>query len=203
MGFYVVGVDHKTCPISIREAIALDPQVAGEWVSELAEVATIDEVAVLSTCARTEVYLWCEQGGDEAQAIVADRLCERNPSASQYVNTLSDSAAVVHVFRVTAGLESQVVGEDEIAGQMRAAANQARSLHSLGANLDSLFRAATACSRRLRAETTLGAINTSVASAAADMFREMGSIKHSRVLILGSGKSPEWWRRNFGKRNGW
>ena len=136
----------------------------------LASSSVIDEVVVLSTCARTEVYVATEHPED-AKSVVCDSLEALNAAARQSIVSRVEDSAIEHLFRVTAGLESQIVGEYEISGQVRSAIQTARSASTLGPELDTLFQAAIRCSRRVRAETDLGRLDLSVAGAAAALLR--------------------------------
>lgn len=192
----VVGVDHTTCPISVREPLTLSSQAAGLALRTLLDSPSIDEALVLSTCARTEIYL---AGTDGARALetATDLLLTLNSEAGPYVKVRTDTDAVRHAFRVTAGLESQVVGEYEITGQVKAAVHQARAERGLGPELDGVFRRAISCSRRLRTETDLGAIDVSVAKAARSLYLQHGAIEDAAVLVLGSGKIARMLAREF------
>jgi glutamyl-tRNA reductase len=188
MPIAIAGVDHTTCPVSVREPMALDGHGETLVLRELHGNVAIDEAVLLSTCARTEIYVSSEEHVETALASAAAILERMNPACSAYVWTRDGADAIRHAFRVSAGLESQVVGEAEITGQVRASVQLARSHGMLGRNLDDLFRAAIACSRRLRRETSLGDSDASVASAAASLLREKHELARSSVLIIGSGK---------------
>ncbi len=182
-----VGVDHTTCPVSVRESMVLSPEHELSLLGHLISSSVIDEVLVLSTCARTEVYVTTEHP-DDAKSVVRDSLESLNPEARAAISFRTEAEVVKHLFRVAAGLESQIVGEYEIAGQVRAAAQAARAAETMGPELDGLLRAAVHCSRRLRSETDLGRLDLSVAGAAVSLLRESRDIADSAVLIIGAGK---------------
>lgn len=188
MSFSVVGVDHTTCPVSIREPVTLAAQHEGALLVRLLHHPSIDEAVLLSTCGRTEVYLWSQSDVDSAAQYAGAVLTQLNPECQRFLTTRRDVDTIRHAFRVTSGLESQVIGEFEITGQVRAAVRQAGARGSLGGNLDRLFRAAVACSRRLRKETDLGTFDVSVASTAAAIFRRDHSMENASVLVLGTGR---------------
>jgi glutamyl-tRNA reductase len=148
----------------------------------------VDEAVVVSTCARTEVYLWTNEDVEPARAAAHDALLDLNEECGPFITSKTDADAVRHLFRIAAGLESQVVGEHEIAGQVRSAYKTSRGREAMGVHLDALFRAASACSRRLRRETSLGATETSVAAAAAAHYRLRHGQRRSHVLVIGSGR---------------
>ena len=114
-------------------------------------------------------------------------LRDMSPGVSEYMRCLRGEAAVTHLFRVTSGLESQILGEEEVTGQVRSAIHVARDHSMLGPSLDSLCRAALACSRRLRRETELGRQDVNVASTAAAIARAHVDLERSSVLIIGRG----------------
>ena len=188
MSLVVVGVDHSTCPVSIREPMALEGPADARLMRTLMTQPSIDEAAVVSTCARIETYLWSASDSETAAGVASEALTRLNPDSAPFVKIRTDNEAVAHAFRVTAGLESQIIGETEITGQVRIAVQHARTHGSLGPNLQELFRAALACSRRLRRETALGATGASVAAAVATIFRQSQHPTSPAVLILGSGK---------------
>src|SRR5579872_169010 len=185
MQFAVVGVEHQRCPVEIREPMALEGHAEGLALEFLGGVPAVDECVVVSTCARTELYLW---GADPAQAVAEanDYLLRLNPLAAPYIQTRRGEAAVGHLFRVASGLESQIVGEDEVAGQVRRSVQLSRDHELLGPNLGPLFQAAIACSRRVRRETAPAHAN--VAAAALALCERFKPLEQSNVLVIGSGK---------------
>jgi glutamyl-tRNA reductase len=187
-GVFIVGVDHTSCPVEIREQLALSAHDSAGIISKLAEDQHIEEVVVLSTCARTEIILVPSNSDDEAMTLAASALEGLNPNCAPFIRRHAGVAAVDHVFRVTAGLESQVVGETEILGQVRAAVAQARARLTLGATLDRLFRSAIASARRLHNETTLGRLDLSAPSAVARVYAQHGELCNASVLVIGSGR---------------
>lgn len=187
MPLALVGVDHTTCPVSVRESLVLSREQEIDILHHLGSSSVIDEVVVLSTCARTEVYVATEYPND-ARSVVCDCLESLNPAARAGIVFRTDAEAVEHLFRVTGGLESQIVGEYEIAGQVRTAFQSARSIGTLGPELDTLFQAAIRCSRRLRRESDLGQLDLSVAGATVSLVRESRDLTGASVLILGAGK---------------
>lgn len=188
MALAVVGVEHGACPVVIREPMVLEDDRQLAALDRLREHTAIGEAVVVSTCARTELYL--AAGDDPADAVAAARslLLTWNPRAAPFVVSRRGEAAVRHAFRVTAGLESQIVGEDEVTGQVRAAVRTARERGALGPELSALFQAAVACSRRIRREGGLARMGANVSSATAAMAATMRDITSSSVLIIGSGK---------------
>lgn len=184
MPFLAVGVEHRTAPLAVRERVALDDSATRDVAALLLDHPAISEVAILSTCNRTEIYLFTDEGEAGASAARAQLLL-RAADIGPYLQTWDDLEAAGHLFRVASGLESQVLGEEQILSQVRATLETAESSASIGPNLHALFRSAIRCARQARAGTNLGRLNPSVASAAVDAARVQGRT----VLIVGGGET--------------
>jgi glutamyl-tRNA reductase len=183
----VVGISHRTAPVSVRERFALTAEELGPALARLRAVH--DSAAVLSTCNRTEVYVADKAPVDSAG--VADALAslrdEPVPEGVSFYH-LEGEACARHLFRVAAGVESLVVGESEILGQVRAAFAAATAAGSSNAVLARLFHSAIRAGRRARAETEIGAHGVSVsATAVALVRRELGDLRRKTVLVVGAG----------------
>ena len=183
----VVGVSHKTAPLAVRERLALlDGQVEGFLQSLLGEV---QEAVVLSTCNRTELYVV----GSEAAARAA---LSARAEADFYVERNCDAAR--HLCRVTSGLESMVVGEAEIQGQVKRAYERALAARTTGPLTNKLFRAALATGKRVRTETAISSGHASVATVAVDAARAaLGELAERHVVIVGAGEMSEQTARAF------
>jgi glutamyl-tRNA reductase len=188
MAFAVVGVDHTTCPVAIRERVVLDEDRQAAVLNELVAHAAIDEAAILNTCARTEIYLFSDRAIDRACEIARAVLAANEPAAHAYICVRKDVDAVRHLFRVASGLESQVLGEQQIAGQVRASFESGQAAGTVRTNLDALFRAAIQCSRRARNESNLGRLNLSIATAAVETLRRHAPVGESAILVIGAGQ---------------
>jgi glutamyl-tRNA reductase len=187
MRLSLVGLSHQVAPVELRERVALDLEAA----SELAQ--SLGDAVCLSTCNRTELYVASED--DEAAAAALDRLAGRSLAGVAY--RLRDDAAVLHLFRVAAGLESLVPGEGEILGQVRAAYEAVES----GPLVDHVFRQALAVGKRVRAETAIGESPASVSSAAAALAAQVfGDLRGRRVLLVGAGRIGELAATNLASR---
>lgn len=187
MSITAVGVNHRTAPLEVRERLYWP---AGEVAGVLREVTSFGAHAVLlSTCNRTEFYLG-DAGRETLEVIfelARDRL--RQP-LDPYVYVLREREAVVHLFRVAAGLDSMVLGESQIQGQVREAWELAR--HCAGPVLSRLFQNALTAGGRVRAETALGVGAASVPAASVEVARKIfGDLAGRRALILGSGEMAE------------
>jgi glutamyl-tRNA reductase len=193
MSIVVVGVNHRTAPLAVLERLAIAPHDVAKAVADLAGRDTIREAVVLSTCARTEVYLVAERFHG-AHAAVSEFLAA---SASMpldelhpHLLTLHDDAAARHLFEVAAGLDSMVLGESEILGQVRSARHTAAEIGGIGAALDLMFRHALRAGKRARTETSIGRGTTSISHAAVELAAErLGSLAGRRVLVVGAGET--------------
>ncbi len=191
MSIVVIGVNHRTAPLAVLERLAIAPDDVAKSVAGLAQRDTIREVVVLSTCGRTEVYLVAERfHGAYADvtgflaALAGMPLDELHP----HLLALHDDAAATHLFEVTAGLDSFVLGESEILGQVRASWNTAVDSGGVGATLDLLFRHALRTGKRARSETAIGRGTSSISHAAVELATErLGSLAGHRVLVVGAG----------------
>jgi glutamyl-tRNA reductase len=190
----LVGTSHHHAPVELRERVALEQEAAGALAARLAEGGR--EVVCLSTCNRTELYVAAEDAeAAERDAVAA--LAALEPDVEPALYRLHDRAAVLHLFRVAAGLDSLVPGEGEILGQVRAA----HEVGSTGVFLDRLFRQALHAGRKARAQTAIGDSPASVSSAAAALAEQVfGSLDGRSILLLGAGKMSEGASRNLRSR---
>ncbi|HZS25243.1 MAG TPA: glutamyl-tRNA reductase [Gaiellaceae bacterium] len=190
MRLVLVGTSHHHAPVELRERVALD----GEQAAELAR--RLGEAVVLSTCNRTELYVAGEDA-DAAEAHAVAELAALEPDVERALYRLRDQAAVLHLFRVAAGLDSLVPGEGEILGQVRAA----HELGTPGYLLDRVFRQALHAGRKVRAQTAIGESPASVSSAAAALAEQVfGSLEGRRILLIGAGKVGEQASRSLRSR---
>lgn len=191
MRITLVGVSHHRAGVELRERVALRLEEAADVAASLAELA--GEAVCLSTCNRTELYLAHEDDVDGEDAALGV-LLEREPELAHALYRLHDEAAVLHLFRVAAGLDSLVPGEGEILGQVRAAFEAGRT----GPVLDRLFRQALHAGRKARAQTAIGESPASVSSAAAALAQQVfGDLAGRRILLVGAGKVSEQAARNL------
>ena len=195
MSIVVIGVNHRTAPIELLERVSLAGADLRKAVTGLVSRANIREAAVLSTCNRTEVVCVAERFHG-AYADIRDFFCElgglQPDELHQHLYSQHDDAAVSHLFEVAAGLDSAVLGESEILGQVRGAWEMAQAEGGAKATLNLLFRHAIETGKRARTETSIGKHTASVSHAAVDMARErLGSIAGRRVLVVGAGDMGE------------
>src|ERR687891_2155522 len=190
-----VGTSHKTAPLALRERIALTDHAAEPLLHELTAHPAIGEAVVLSTCNRTELYLVVRdpvEGESEALALLARRAGTRPTELLGGVYALRNCDAARHLYRVTSGLESMIVGEAEVQGQVKRAYEAALAARTTGPMTNKLFRAALATGKRVRTETAISAGRASVASVAVDAAQDaLGDLTARHVLIIGAGETAE------------
>jgi glutamyl-tRNA reductase len=192
MQLLLVGLSHRTTPVELRERLDFATRGVDRALTALAGVPTHTEAAIVSTCNRVELYVGCDDL-EAARAGVERFISEFHsvPAAdvSPHLYAKTGQAAVQHLFRVAAGLDSLVVGEPQVLGQVKDAFNVASQLGSTGALLNKLFHAAFAAGKRVRSETALSEGAVSVSYAAVALARKIfGDLKGRTVLVLGAGE---------------
>jgi len=190
-----VGISHKTAPVELRERLALADARGLGFVRDLHAVAGIHEVVALSTCNRTELYLVVADPID-AEATLLGLLAKRSAIAlsalAQAIYSHRNCEAARHLYRVSAGLESMIVGEDQIQGQVRRAYDVALEQETTGPLTSHLFKAALETGKRVRSETAIGAGQVSLPAVAAMLGREvLGDLQGRRAVLIGTGESSE------------
>jgi glutamyl-tRNA reductase len=190
-----IGTSHKTAPLSLREKIALLDGGAEAFVTELTRHEQISEAVALSTCNRTELYLVVSDPVDAEShvlGLLARRASIRPTELVGGVYSLRNCDAARHLYRVTSGLESMIVGEAEVQGQVKRAYELALGARTTGPMTNKLFRAALATGKRVRTETAISEGRSSVASVAVDAARAaIGDLGSSHVVIVGAGETAE------------
>ncbi len=193
MPLVAFGLNHHTAPVAVRERIAIDPATLPDHLRALAQMTSVREVAVVSTCNRTEVYARLDsQTADKvAQQYFGNRQFEFG-TISPYLVNLAERDAVRHLFRVSSGLDSLVLGEPQILGQIKVAWQQARCEGTLGRSLGRLFQHAFSVAKQVRNDTNIGAGAVSVAFAAVQLTgRIFDQLEHKTALLLGAGDTSE------------
>lgn len=195
MSILVVGVNHRSGPLALLERVTIAPEHLAKAVSGLAQRDNVREAVVLSTCNRTEVYVVAELFHG-AYGDVRDLLCELGDLAidelTPHLYSQHDAAAITHLFEVAAGLDSAVLGESEILGQVRAAWKVAQKEGAARSTLNQLFRSALATGKRARSETGIGRGTASISHAAVEMVSDLtGELTGRRVLVIGAGSMGE------------
>ncbi|MGO4551672.1 glutamyl-tRNA reductase [Lysobacter sp. 2RAF19] len=186
----VLGINHQTAPVGLRERVAFGADAMPRALAQLRAMPAVREVALLSTCNRTELYALAEDRGDALANWLA-----AHPDAGDlhaYLYRHQDADAVRHLFRVATGLDSLVLGEPQILGQVKDAWASARAAGTLGSHLDRLFQHAFSTAKRARTDTRIGANPVSVASAAVRLAQEsFARLTDSTVLLIGAGETIE------------
>lgn len=192
MSFVVIGLNHATAPLDVLEQVTVAPDDLDKALHDLSLRPYVSEGVVLSTCNRTEVYILAERFHGAFQD-VRDFLSQISFVAPETLNdhlyTFYDDQAIEHLFRVSAGVDSAVLGENEILGQIKRAWESAQKQDCVGMSLNSIFRAAVAVGKRVRTETSISRSIASVSQAAIVMAEERrGSLAGQHVLLIGAGE---------------
>jgi glutamyl-tRNA reductase len=197
----VLGASHKTAPLAVRERLALLDGQVEPFLHELVAEPGVTEAVALSTCNRTELYF---VAGDPVEAessvlgLLARRAGARPTELVDAIYVQRNCDAARHLFRVVSGLESMIVGEAEIQGQVKRAYERALHAKSTGPLVNKLFRAAIATGKRVRTETTISTGHASVASVAVEAARSVvGELGARHVVIVGAGETAELTARAF------
>ena len=192
MHLLLVGVTHRTAPVELRERLDFASRDVGAAVEALAARASIAESVVLSTCNRSEIYVVAEHADPAREELLAFLAEYHHVPRAAFVPHLferQDAEAVHHLFRVAAGLDSVVVGEPQVLGQVKDAWSVAAERRCAGPFLDKLFRASFGVGKRVRTDTALGEGAVSVSFAAVQLARKIfGKLHGRRVLVIGAGE---------------
>jgi len=187
LGLTLVGISHRTAPLEVRERYVVSGADLSGCLAAVSSIPGVEEAYVLSTCNRTEALVVGDPGADPAQALRAHLF--RN-LAEEQVYVWHGVHALIHVFRVASGLDSMVVGESEVLGQMKRGVDAAQEARTLGPLLRSLLPQALHVGKRVRAETGLGQGTLSVARVAVDVAGQVfGRFERCRALVVGAGET--------------
>lgn len=193
MALITLGLNHQTAPVSLREQVAFAPSSLPEALRGLLGVPGVEEAALLSTCNRTELYASVADGAEQAalEWLAAHHAVSRD-ALSDYLYRHNDEAAVRHLFRVATGLDSLVLGEPQILGQVKEAWAAAREAGALRTPLDRLFQHCFAVAKRVRTDTRIGAHPVSVAFAAVKLAQQVfAELDRATVMLVGAGETIE------------
>jgi glutamyl-tRNA reductase len=190
-----LGISHKTAPVALRERLAFTEVEASAFASQATATPEVREAVVISTCNRTEVYLVV---GDPVRAesdvlgLLATRASIRPTELAEAIYSPRNCDAARQLYRVTAGLESMIVGEAEIQGQVKRAHESAMRAGATGPLSNRLFAAALTTGKRVRTETSIGASRVSIPSIAVDLaLSVLGGLQERHVVVLGAGETSE------------
>ena len=188
----VLGVNHKTAPIELRERIAIGRDDLPEVTRALAAVPGVAECMIVSTCNRVELIAVVDSAETDLSAFLCAQFGLPSSVLASHVYLHRDQQAVNHVFRVAASLDSMVVGEPQILGQVKEAYTAARAAGTVGSRLEYLMQSAFSAAKRVRTETEIGSSSVSIASVAVDLARKIfGTLQGRTVFLVGAGKMSE------------
>lgn len=192
MNIVVVGLSHKTASVDVREKLSIPEAQIEEAIAHLKSYPHIEEVAIISTCNRLEIYgvvRETEQGIGEIMQFLAEKARLSLYELRKNLFTLLHSDALRHLMRVSAGLESLVLGEGQILAQVKTTHKQGQKYKGLGRMLDRLFKQAISTGKRVRSETSIGTGAVSISSAAVELAQiKADNLAGCRVVIVGAGK---------------
>lgn len=203
MSLITLGINHKTAPVELRERIAFAPDKLADALKKLAELNPVQEVAILSTCNRTELY--CTLDEPDAQLLVnwLSQFHKIDPGElSSYLYTYPEIETIRHMFRVATGLDSLILGEPQILGQMKDTYHQAMQAGTLGTTLGRLFQHTFTVAKQIRTDTAIGSSPVSVAFAAVRLARQIFSdLSKQTALLIGAGETIELAARHLHDNN--
>ncbi len=204
MNLITLGVNHETAPVDIRETVSFTADQAHNAISELKALALVSECIILSTCNRTEIY--CILKTNKTQQDIQDWLHRffelKDNTLTPYLYTYSDLDAVKHIMRVSSGLNSLVLGEPQIFGQIKEAYNAARKANSINRTLENLFQHIFKTVKQVRTDTAIGSSPVSVAFSAVALSKQFfGDLGKQTALLLGAGETIELVARHLKEAN--
>ena len=193
MHVFSIGLNHTTAPVAVRERAAVAAEHLDDALIDIAKCSKIEEATILSTCNRTELYC---QVPDSNFIVASDWLCDfhqlKKEEVTPYLYSFPDQQAVRHAFRVAAGLDSMVIGEPQILGQMKTAFAKAHKNGNTGKVLNRLFQHTFSVAKEVRSSTSIGSHAVSIAYAAVALSKQIFSdISTQTVLLVGAGETIE------------
>jgi len=192
MNFFVIGVNHKTAPVEVRERFAIPEARLPEALARLTAMPGVEEGIILSTCNRVEIIARANGGECDLKRFVQDYYGFHPGEFEQYCFEFRQIEAVKHVFRVASSLDSMVVGESQILGQVKEAYATARAVGAVQSQLDALFCRAFAVAKKVRSETEVATSSVSIASVAVELAEKIfSSLQGRSVFLVGAGKMCE------------
>ena len=192
MPLVALGLSHRTAPVDVRERHAFAPARMAEALTALRDYEAVHEAAMLSTCGRIEIYAELddyEAGVEQLNSFLQNFRHSEVEDLESYLYTLLGRDAIEHLFRVSTGLDSMLIGEAEILGQVKDAYVQAQAAGSIGKTLHRLFKDAIHAGKAARSQTPIGRHSISIATAAIEMARaRLGTLEGKSVAVVGAGK---------------
>jgi len=193
MEILVVGLNHRTSPVELREKLAFNLKEARGFYEKLVDHKKVREAVLLSTCNRVEVYSWANAGGEEH--IISTLEEDKGVSSQEIIPSLyvyRGEEAVKHIFRVASSLDSMVLGEPQIVGQVKEAFEEALKCDATGVILNQLMKKALSVSKRVRTETAVGESAISVSYAAVQLAQKIfGDLSNRKAMLVGAGEMAE------------
>jgi glutamyl-tRNA reductase len=191
MSLSLLGVNHNSAPIDVRERLAIAPGRLAEATRSLAHHPGVREAIIFSTCNRVELLTEHEHASD-LRLFLSDYFAVPAATLDPHLYEFREREAVRHLFRVASSLDSMVVGEPQILGQVKESYSVAREVGAVSTTLDRLLQSAFSVAKKVRTETEIGSSSVSIASVAADLAKQIfGSLKGKQVLLVGAGKMSE------------
>jgi glutamyl-tRNA reductase len=192
MSFRLIGVNHHSAPVEVRERLAIPESRLAEALRHLVQHPGVDEGIILSTCNRVELLARTRNGTADLRGFLRDYFRLEPAEFEPHLYDYSEADAIRHLFRVTSSLDSMVVGEAQILGQVKEAYATARRVGAVHSQLDLLLTRAFAVAKRVRTETAVGSSAVSVASVAVELAKKIfGSLQGKHVYLVGAGKMSE------------
>jgi len=198
----VLGINHRTAPVELRGQVAFSPEQTAKALGELGALEAVGEAAILSTCNRTELYCTLPEQKHE---VIADWLCRfhclEKENLAPHFYTYLGADAVRHMLRVAAGLDSLILGEPQILGQMKTSYQQAKQAGTIDTLVNRLFQHTFAVAKQVRTDTAIGESPVSVAFAAVSLARQIfGDLDKNTALLIGAGETIELAARHLHER---
>ena len=193
MGIQIISISHKIAPLHVREMFAFTKEQQEEMMRRMTDCLEVSECVVLSTCNRTEMYVYSESG---SEGVVFNRMedvllecagAQEEEDIGNYLLFFHGKKAIQHLFEVAVGLDSMVIGEDQILGQVKEAHKQARAIGATGVYLNTFFRMAVTSAKKVKTDTDLSRTSVSTATLAIKVAEEsLGSLRGKKVMIIGA-----------------
>src|SRR5215813_14193135 len=191
MNFKIIGVNHNSAPLEVRERLAVTDAQLPDAVRTLVKQPGVEEGMVLSTCNRVELLTSTRQSAD-LRGFLGSYFGLNADALNSHIYEFQQREAVRHVFRVASSLDSMVVGEPQILGQVKEAYAVARGLGAIHSALEALLSRAFAVAKRVRTETAIGSSTVSISSVAVELAEKIfGSLEHKTIYLVGAGKMAE------------
>lgn len=192
MSFHLIGINHKSAPVEVRERLAISDSRLPDALKHFTHHPGVDEGLILSTCNRVELLAQTRNGGADLRAFLRDYFQLDDSTLDPHLYEYRGQEAVRHLFRVASSLDSMVLGEAQILGQVKEAYATARAVGAVQSHLNQLLTRAFAVAKRVRSETAVGSSAVSVASVAVELAKKIfGSLQGKHVYLVGAGKMSE------------